>query len=313
MGWLSSLFSSKKKLDPKKMTAAQFRNMQLKEQIDKANKIPKIRISDRFGLEMRIGQGSMSKVWKARDGKLGRQVCLKILDKEKTKKFDARFPGLVRPHEGIVSTSLKHKNCVKTYEWGFSKEGEIFIVMELVEGSGLNFLIETESKQLNANRANYLAQAAEGLGYIHEQGYMHRDICPRNMLVNTEGVLKLIDFGLTIPNTPDFCKPGNRTGSANYMAPELVRRITTDHRVDLFALGVTAYEVFTNSHPWETGQSLQSALSRMNAPPRDPREAKPGLPDNVVKFLLKAIASDPNERFQTAAEFRDQVKKLGVP
>jgi serine/threonine protein kinase len=313
MGWLSSLFSPKKKLDPKKMTAAQFRNHQLKEQLEKANKIPKIKITDRFALEIRIGQGSMSKVWKARDGKLGRQVCLKILDKEKTKKFDARFAGLVRPHEGIVSTSFKHKNCVKTYEWGFTKEGEIFIVMELIEGNGLNFLIETGSKQLDANRANYLAQAAEGLGYVHDSGYMHRDICPRNMLVSSEGVVKLIDFGLTIPNTPDFCKPGNRTGSANYMAPELVRRTTTDHRVDLFALGVTAYEVFTNSHPWEVGQSLQSALSRMNSPPRDPREAKPNLPDNIAKFLLKAIASDPNDRFQTAAEFRDQVKKLGVP
>ncbi len=312
MGWLSSLFGPKKP-DPKKMTAAQFRNMQLKDLIDKANKIPKIKISERFTLEVRIGQGSMSKVWKARDNKLGRQVCLKVLDKEKTKRFDARFVGLVRPHEGIISTSLKHKNLVKTYEWGFTKDGEIFIVMELVEGMGLNFLIETSSKQLEANRCNYLMQAADGLGYIHEQGYMHRDICPRNMLVNSEGVLKLIDFGLTIPNTPEFCKPGNRTGSANYMAPELVRRSFTDHRVDLFALGVTAYEAFTKGMPWETGQSLQSAQSRMNSPPRDPRDLKPDLPVPVANFLMKAIARDPNERFQSALEFKEAVKRLGLP
>ena len=313
MGWLSSLFGPKKP-DPKKMTPAQFRNMQLKESIVKANKIPKIKIADRFALEVRIGQGSMSKVWKARDGKLGRQVCLKILDKVKTKRFDDRFVGLVRPHEGIISTAIKHKNCVKAYEWGFTKDGEIFIVMELVEGVGLNFLIETHSKQLEANRCNYLAQAAEALGYLHDLGYMHRDICPRNMLVNTEGVLKLIDFGLTIPNTKDFCKPGNRTGSSNYMAPELVRRSFTDIRVDLFALGVTAYETFTAGLPWEAGgQSLQSALSRMNSPPKDPREYKPDMPEHLAKFLLKAIASDPKERFQTAAEFRENVKHLGLP
>lgn len=312
MGWLSSMFGPKKP-DPRKMSAAQFRNMQLKDQIDKANKIPKIKISDRFALEIRIGQGSMSKVWKARDGKLGRQVCLKILDKEKTKRFDARFVGMVRPHEGIVSTSLKHRNCVKAFEWGFTKEGEIFIVMELIEGMGLNFLIETKSKQLESNRTNYLAQAAEGLAYIHEQGYYHRDICPRNMLIDSEGVVKLIDFGLTIPNTPDFRKPGNRTGSANYMAPELVRRTFTDHRVDLFALGVTAYETFTGAQPWEVGQSLQSALSRMNSPPKDPREAKPDMPVATAKFLMKAIAPDPNDRFQTALEFRDAIKRLGVP
>lgn len=313
MGWLSSLFGPKK-MDPKKMSAAQFRKMQLKTQIDKANKIAKIKIAERFTLEMRIGQGSMSKVWRARDNKLGRQVCLKILDKEKTKRFDARFVGLVRPHEGMISTELKHKNCVTTYEWGLTKDGEIFIVMELIEGMGMNFLIETHSKQLEGNRVNYLSQASEGLGYLHDKGYMHRDICPRNMLVNTEGVLKLIDFGLTIPNTPDFCKPGNRTGSANYMAPELVRRSFTDIRVDLFALGVTAYETFTAGLPWESGgQSLQSALSRMNAPATDPRIYKPDMPEHIANFLLKAIAKDPNERFQTAGEFRDALKRLGVP
>lgn len=313
MGWLSSLFGPKKP-DTRNMSAAQFRKMQLKTQLDKANKIAKTNIADRFALEMRIGQGSMSKVWRARDGKLGRQVCLKVLDKEKTKRFDARFVGLVRPHEGFISTALKHKNCVTAYEWGFTKDGEIFIVMEMVDGVGLNFLIETHSKQLEGNRANYLIQAAEALGYLHDQGYMHRDVCPRNMLVNTEGVLKLIDFGLTIPNTPDFCKPGNRTGSANYMAPELVRRTTTDIRVDLFALGVTAYEVFTAGLPWESGgQSLQSALSRMNSPPKHPREYKSDLPDHVANFLMKAIARDPNERFQTATEFRDAVRRLGVP
>lgn len=314
MGWLSSLFGSKKKVDARNMSAAQFRSMQLKAQIDKANKIPRINIADRFALELRIGQGSMSKVWKARDGKLGRQVCLKVLDRDKTRRFDARFIGLVRPHEGIISTSLKHKNLVNAFEWGFTKDREIFISMELVEGVGLNFLIETHSKQLDANRVNYLMQAADGLGYIHDQGYMHRDICPRNMLVNSEGVLKIIDFGLTIPSTPEFCKPGNRTGSANYMAPELVRRSHTDPRVDLFALGVTAYEVFTGGLPWESGgQSLQSALSRMNSPAKDPREFKPDLPAHIANFLLKAIAKDPNERFQTAAEFKEGLKKLGVP
>lgn len=311
MGFLSSLFSRKPKFDPTKMTAAQLKQHQLKAMIDKANKIPKTKIADRFALEMRIGQGSMSKVWRARDGKLGRQVCLKILDKEKTKRFDQRFVGLVRPHEGIIGAALRHKNIVTTYEWGFTQDGEIFLVMEMIDGVGLNFLIETHSRDLEANRINYLTQAAEGLAYVHDQGYLHRDICPRNMLVNKESILKIIDFGLTIPDTPDFHKPGNRTGSANYMAPELVRRTHTDRRVDLFALGVTCYEAFTGSLPWDAGnQSLQTALSRMNSPPKDPREAKPGLPDDVAKFLLKAIAREPKDRYQSAQEMRDALRRL---
>ena len=112
-------------------------------------------------------------------------------------------------------------------------------------------------------------------------------------MVDREGVVKLIDFGLTIPNKPAFCKPGNRTGTTDYLAPELIRRVTTDHRVDLFALGVTAYEMFTNGLPWEKAASLQTLLSHMNTPPRNPRELRPDLDDATVKFLLKAVARDP--------------------
>jgi serine/threonine protein kinase len=276
----------------------------------KKDRTPRTDVKDRFDLEQRLGQGSMSKVFRARDRRLGRIVCLKILDKDKTARFDARFIGLERPHEGMVSTILKHKNCVKTYEWGITKEGEIFLVMELIEGLGLNFLIETNARQLQGNRFNFLCQAAEGLHYIHDRGFMHRDICPRNMMVTAQGVLKLIDFGLTIPNTPDFHKPGNRTGTANYMAPELIKRVTTDHRVDLFALGVTAYEIFTARLPWEGVQSLQAMQSHINNPGRDPREANPALPDPIAQFLMKAIERDPRDRFQNALELRDAARSL---
>jgi serine/threonine protein kinase len=272
--------------------------------------LPRIDIRKRFELLNRTGQGSMSKVWRARDKSLGRTVCLKILDKEKTAKFEARFVGLNKPREGIICTTLRHKNIVKTLEFGISFEAEPFLVMELIDGMGLNFLIETKSPQLEGHRIDFLSQVADALEYLHNQGYLHRDVCPRNVMVTKENEVKLIDFGLTIPNRPEFCKPGNRTGTPNYLAPELIRRTTTDKRVDLFALGVTSYEVFTGVLPWEKTESLQTLLSHMNSPGKDPRDVNTKMDNATAKFLIKAIERDPNLRFHSAAEFREALLQL---
>ncbi len=276
----------------------------------KPKKVPRVDMGKRFDLLGRTGQGSMSKVWRARDKDLGRIVCVKILDKEKTAKFEARFPGLHRPSEGAICVGLRHKNIVQTYEHGLSREGEPFLVMELIDGMGLNYLVETRSAQLDGKRIDVLCQVTDALEYLHGQGFLHRDVCPRNVMVTREGVVKLIDFGLAVPNTPEFRRPGNRTGTPNYLAPEIIRRATTDARVDLFALGVTAYEVFTHTLPWEKAQSLQTLLSHMNSPGKDPEELRPDLDKATRAFLIKAIERDANLRFQTPTEFRDAMKRL---
>jgi serine/threonine protein kinase len=272
--------------------------------------LPRIDVNKRFELLGRTGQGSMSKVWRARDRQTARTVCVKILDREKTAKFEARFPGLKRPMEGAVLMALKHKNVVTTYEYGWTYQKEQYIVMELIEGMGLNFLIETKNALLEGNRINLLSQIAEGLGYVHKQSYLHRDICPRNVMVTKEREVKLIDFGLAIPFRPEFCKPGNRTGTPNYLAPELIKRMTTDQRVDLFALGVTAYEMYAGQLPWEKAESLQTLLSHMNHPGRDPRDFRKDLDEETARFLMKAIERDPARRFQSAEEFREALRGL---
>lgn len=273
-------------------------------------KLPRITVAKRFELLGRTGQGSMSKVWRARDKELGRVVCLKVLDKIKTAKFEARFPGLKRPMEGAICMALKHKNVVNTFEYGMTTDNEQYLMMELIEGMGLNFLIETKSSHLQGHRVELLKQVAEGLGYVHKTGYLHRDICPRNIMVTNEGLVKLIDFGLTIPYKPEFCRPGNRTGTPNYLAPELIKRTTTDHRVDLFALGVTAYEMYTGALPWEKSESLQTLLSHMNSAGRDPREQNKKLDAKTAAFLMKAVERDPRDRFQDIEEFLAALKEL---
>jgi eukaryotic-like serine/threonine-protein kinase len=279
----------------------------------KKEKRPIVDISKRFELRGRTGQGSMSKVFHAYDNKIGRMVCLKILDKVKTAKFEERFhlQGLDKPSEGEVCLALKHENCVTTYEHGLTTQGEPFLVMEWIEGLGLNYLIETKSPQLKGNRVNYLIQLCSAVAYLHSQKFLHRDLCPRNVMVTKEGVVKLIDFGLTIPYTPDFCKPGNRTGTADFLAPEIIKRQTTDHRVDVFALGVTAYEIFTGSLPWERALSSEETLRKhLNVPPREPQQLNPDLDDDISRILSRAISREVTGRFPTVETMKEALEKL---
>ena len=271
----------------------------------------KINVAKRFELSGRTGQGSMSKVYRAYDREIGRHVCLKILDKDKTKKFEARFVGLKKPTEGEICMELRHDNIVRTFEYGSTTTGEPYLVMEWVEGLGLNYLIETRAAQLNGNRINYLAQLCDAVQYMHDHKWLHRDICPRNIMVNQEGVLKLIDFGLALPYTPPFCAAGNRTGTPDILAPEIIRRKSTDHRVDLFALGVTAYEVFTGALPWERSVSSEETFHRrLNTAPKTAKELNRNLDDRLSQILLRAIANDPADRYPTATAFKEALLKL---
>ncbi len=271
----------------------------------------RVNVNKRFDGMVRTGQGSMSRVFRTYDRDLGRTVCLKLLDKLKTQKFEERFKGLNKPSEGEICMTLRHENIVRTFEYGQTTDGEPYMVMEWVEGLGLNYLIETRSPQLTGKRIDYLGQLCDALQFMHDNKWLHRDLCPRNVMVDKEGVLKLIDFGLTIPYTPPFCVPGNRTGTPDYLPPELVMRRPTDHRVDLYALGVTAFEVFTYVLPWErTASSEENFRRRLNTPPRNPKELNPKLETDVVEVILKSISRDPQDRYATARQFKEALESL---
>lgn len=269
-------------------------------------------IAKRFELSGRTGQGSMSKVFRAYDREIGRYVCLKLLDKLKTQRFEARFQGLKKPSEGEICMALRHENIVRTYEHGISTKGEPYLVMEWVEGLGLNYLIDIKGPQLVGNRINYLSQLCDAVQYMHDNKWLHRDLCPRNVMINQEGVVKLIDFGLTIPYTPAFCSGGNRTGTADILAPEIIKRKAIDNRVDLFALGVTAYELFTGQLPWERSPSSEETfLRRLNTQPRRAKDLNPKIDADLDEVLWKSVAREPSERFASATEFKEALARLG--
>lgn len=282
----------------------------LKNLFDK-KKVEKVDVARRFELMSRVGQGSMSKVWRARDNMTGRMLAVKVLDKMKTERFEARFVGLKKPTEGDIATTLQHPNIVHTIEHGITTEGEQYLVMDFVEGLSLSYLVDVQNEQMRDNCLNYVIQLGEAIDYLHRQNWIHRDLCPRNVMVDSDNVVKLIDFGLVVPNTPDFQKPGNRTGTANYMAPELIKRQRTDQRIDIFSFAVTAYEMFCKRLPWDVAEqeTLETVLQHINKPPKPISQFAPHIDPRVAEVIMKGLKTDPADRWQTMAEMLVPLRK----
>ena len=270
-------------------------------------------VSARFELDRQSSTGTMSKFRVAREIQTGKTVGLKLLDLEKTQTFEARFKGLKKPAEGEIGLKLEHPLIVQTYEYGLTTTNQPYILMEYIHGSGLNTLIQDRSPLLDGNRVQLIREMAEAIGAVHKAGFIHRDICPRNFIVAEDGKsLKLIDFGLTVPNQPEFRQPGNRTGTPLYTAPEIVRRRDTDHRVDIFALGVTAYRLCTFEHPWSSGQdtSGKAALAHDTFVAKDIFDYNPKLNKTLGKAITKCYESDRDDRPQDIETFLRMIRSV---
>ncbi|HUE71477.1 MAG TPA: serine/threonine-protein kinase [Pirellulaceae bacterium] len=272
----------------------------------------RVNLSERFQILSEAVNGTMSNFHRALDKKNNQTVGLKILDSEKTNAFESRFKLLKKPSEGDIGLLLKHPRIVETYEIGKLSDGRKFILMEYIEGTGLNSLIKMGSKSLDGNRLLLIQQMAEALDAVHKAGFIHRDICPRNFIVANDGqTLKLIDFGLTLPDEPAFRQPGNRTGTPLYLAPEIVRRKQTDQRVDIFAFGVTCYQLCTGDFPWPgTDVTGTGALSHDTSPPEPILKKMPKLNKALAKLIMQCIEADANNRPQTAEAIVKQLKAI---
>jgi eukaryotic-like serine/threonine-protein kinase len=270
----------------------------------------RLNVSSRFALLREAIQGTMSSFYMARDMRTNAIVGLKILDLKKTAEFNARFRGLHKPNEGEISYLLKHPNIVETYEYGFTTESELYLVMEFLEGATLHSALIAQDACLDGHRVKFIRQAAEAVAAVHEAGFIHRDICPRNfMLANNNENIKLIDFGLTVPATKEFMQPGNRTGTPNYMAPELVRRRATDHRLDVFAFGVTAYEICTFELPWMRGTTGMAAMTH-DRPPTDIHTYRPKINPILAKAIHACIEPSPSQRCPSMEKFLQVIHEV---
>jgi serine/threonine-protein kinase len=272
----------------------------------------KLDVEARFELLREGVAGTMSDFYMARDRKSGEIVGLKISDEEKLKAFESRFKGLKKPTEGEIAASLDHPNIVKTLEHGLTTKGLHYIVMEFLPGPGLNALINTEDPILDGRRLELIRQMAEALDYVHKSEIIHRDICPRNFICNKEVTsLKLIDFGLSLPAEKNFMQPGNRTGTPMYMAPEIIRRRWTDHRVDIFSLGVSAYQLCCFGFPWPVGDNpALSAMSHDTSAPTNILEHRPDLHPVLADAIMRCLAAEPRDRPPSVADFLKLIRDV---
>jgi serine/threonine-protein kinase len=247
----------------------------------------------------------------ARDRATDKIVGLKILDKKKTEALEARFRGLEKPTEGEIAVKFQHPRIVITHSYGITTNGEQFLVMEFLDGPGLNSLIIGRSPLLAGNRLVLTRQAAEAIEAVHNAGFIHRDVCPRNFVCAKDATsLKLIDFGLTVPAEKEYLLPGIRTGTPNYMAPEVVRRRPTDKRLDIFAFGISIYELFAFDLPWQRGTDGRAAMAHgMSAPP-PLRKFYPKIDPTLEAAIHKCIESEPDDRIQSMTHFLKAIARV---
>ncbi len=269
----------------------------------------RVNLDRRFSIECETPQGSMSRVYRATDKNTGRLVCLKVQIAEKHTAAGLRAQRLERPPEGEIAMKVVHPNVVRTYEHGITTAGEHYIAMEFIDGVSLKFVREATKVGVRA-KVKLLAQAADAMAAVHAAGFIHRDVNPNNFLVDRENNVRLIDFGLSVPNTAAYHRPGNRTGMLHYMAPELIRRETTDERIDIFGFGVMAFELLTDKLPYGGGNSLAQMTQKINVEPMDPAIANPRLSEELCDILRKTLHRNPKQRWPKMSTLADALRDV---
>jgi len=256
-----------------------------------------------------VAEGGMSTIFKAEDRSKNLFVALKVLKPDalvNLELHDGIRPGEL-DSEGAIAIQLDHPNIIHTYEYGRDKN-EYFIVMELLESFTLKYLIYADSPLVARQKYDLIAQIGEGIAYMHQAGFLHRDICPRNVLVDGKGVPKLIDFGLAIPKAAAAKRRDLRSGTPSYMSPEQVRGQELDERSDVYSFGITVYEILTGKLPFRSdvqGSELSKHLSGFATPPR---RYDPTLPTRIEAIVLKAIERDAPKRYPTMRQVLAEIR-----
>jgi serine/threonine protein kinase len=260
-------------------------------------------VAGRFEILDPLGKGGMGMVYKARDRKLEEVVAIKVLRPEiaADPEMERRFRK-----EIVLARRVRHRNVCGIHEYG--DDGSLrYIAMEYIEGVDLRKVVLETGGLPSAEAFDTCLHTAEGLQAIHDAGIVHRDLKTANLMRDAQGVVRLMDFGIAKQVGGEASAGATATGlivgTPDYMSPEQARGSGVDHRSDIYALGIVAFELFTGRVPFHGATPLETILKHLHDPPPLEGPGTEALPPSVVPILRKALAKNPDERFSTAAEF----------
>jgi serine/threonine-protein kinase len=263
----------------------------------------------RYEVGRLLGAGGMAEVYEGHDRLLARRVAIKILLSQYA--HDPAFLARFR-REAQSAASLSHPNIVSVFDTG--SEGDTwFIVMEYVDGRTLKDIIRAEGALYWARAAEVAADVAGALAVAHARGIVHRDVKPGNVMLTTEGKVKVMDFGIARATAvPSITQTSAVVGTAQYIAPEQAQGLEVDGRTDVYALGCCLYEMVTGQVPFSGPTPVAIAYRHVREEPTPPRALNPDVPPPLERVCLKAMAKRPEDRYQTAAEMQRDLERVRV-
>src|ERR671938_1779887 len=252
----------------------------------------------RYRILRKLGAGGMADVYLAEDQELGRRVAIKILNDRHAN--DDQFIERFR-REAKNAAALNHPNIVSIYDRG-EAEDTYYIAMEFLDGRTLKELIVSRGAAPINVAIEYARQILSALRFAHRHGIVHRDIKPHNVLVDGEGRVKVTDFGIARAGPSQMTEEGSIIGTAQYLSPEQAQGANVDQRSDVYSLGIVLYELLTGSVPFNGDTPVEIAMKHLSALPEPPSARRPEIPRDLDLIVLRALAKDPDDRFQSAAE-----------
>jgi len=265
-------------------------------------------LSQRYDILGEAGHGSMGNVYKARDRETGEIVALKLLKPEiaSDQAMMERFKN-----ELLFARKITHKNVCRVHE--FNRIGGIaYTSMEFVEGESLRSVLNRFGGLPLRKATDLVLQICSGLREAHAQGIVHRDLKPENIMIDAQGNVKIMDFGIARSMEAVTRMTGSMVGTPAYMAPEQVAGKPVDYRTDIYSLGLILYEVFTGTAAFRADNAVAVALKQMRESPVPPHEVDPQIPVPIERGILKCLEKEPAKRFQSIADLEGALRPLGT-